>query len=446
LKIKRYVANDMAQACDLIKEDLGSEALILSTQPVKSGGPLRRRSQIEVVAGISEPGDAGYSERHALAGAAAGPSIAQAALAHDIVRDTAEAAAAAVSLSDVGRKRLPRYRPGRRAEEHRERLVQEAAGDLVAQAQTEPDGSLERVEQTLAELRRSIDRLATPKGQAHLLSLSKPARELYERLQAQEMPAEMLEGVFETLRASLRATGLDDAAAIRNAAAETISSQLNETRALHLEPGQTTVAFFVGPTGSGKTTTAIKLGVRLQAAGSKVLLVNADIGRPGALAQLETYASALGIASDVVYSPSDLRAVIARASDFDAVLVDTAGASPENAAKLAEIQALIATVRRKEVYLVLNATAKLSDLRKAAERFHAAGLTGVAVTRRDETETLGPVAGLLAGIQVPLAAWGTGQDVLSDLRDADIRELADAVVGHERHDRINAARELALGA
>ena len=449
MKIKKYVADDMAQACELIRGDLGSDALILSTQQLKpSPFSLKRKPQIEVVAGLAEDGDRGDGSRVT---ERAAPALEQSAFAHELVRHTAETAAAAatatISPAALARSASESYalpvRAGRPTAPRTRRPEPSAAPGSTGPAE---GVSIERLERQLTELREAIERMNRPKGPSHLLSLSEPVRQLHQRLVEQEVPGDLCDLLVADLRQSIRSTGLDNEPAIFAAAAEALTSRLREARALQVTPGRTTVAFFIGPTGSGKTTTAVKLAARLSREGRAVLLVNTDVNRAGAVQQFEAYASALGIPSETVYTPGDLRALVSRTPEYEAIVIDTTGASPENTARLEEIRALLATIRRKDVYLTLSATSKLSDLRRARERFELSPLAGLALTRRDETATLGPAVALLAQCNLPLAFIGHGQNVLSDLLPADIRELADATLGRERHDEEVSPAAFALGA
>ena len=438
MKIKRYVADDMAQACELIKSDLGPEALILSTQRVRgSGFGLRRRPQIEIVAGLAD------GEEEATGATAGSPPLAESLLAHQRVLGAAEDAATA-QISAAGAARAAG------AAEPRAAASPPIASPSAAAARGERD-TLLRLERHLLELREAVDRLGRPKASALLLNLSEPLRALYQRLREQELPEELITAVLGELRQTLKPDEFNDEQAIEAGAAERIAARVPEARELQVAPGRTGVVFFVGPTGSGKTTSMVKLAARLGRDNRSVLLVTTDVGRAGAVQQLGAYADALALPTEIAYGPGDLRALIAGASNYDVVLVDTAGSSPENAVRLAEIRSMLATVRRKDVYLTLNATAKLSDLRRACERFELTPITGIVLTRLDETLTVGPLLALLAGSRAPLAFLGNGQDILSDLRGPEIRELADAVAGHEREDGGGSEREststvLAMGA
>ena len=84
----------------------------------------------------------------------------------------------------------------------------------------------------------------------------------------------------------------------------------------------------VGPTG-GQTTTLAKLaGDLVLRRGRRVALVTIDTYRIGAAEQLHTYADLLDIPREVARSPAELGRTLERFTDYDNVLIDTAGRSP----------------------------------------------------------------------------------------------------------------------
>ncbi len=260
------------------------------------------------------------------------------------------------------------------------------------------------------------------------------------------MPQDVADALVTELRKSLAQTGISDDAAIARAASDALVRGMRSFGRPLAHPGRLTVSFMVGPTGSGKSATLAKLAARLKRQGESVLLVNTDVRKAGAVQQFDAYANALGLPAETVYGPADLRALLHRDHPYSVVLVDTPGCSPNDEERLELLRAMLATVRRKDVYLVLSATTRLADLQYAAERFEVAPLAGVVLTRRDEVVSAGHLLALLSHLHAPLALVGTGQDILTDLHDADIRELADAVLGRDRHDRMVDPSMIALGA
>jgi len=92
-----------------------------------------------------------------------------------------------------------------------------------------------------------------------------------------------------------------------------------------------TIILLVGVNGSGKTTTAAKLGKIYSNQGKKVLLAAADTYRAAAIDQLQVWADRLNLPVIAGQPDSDPGAVAydavqsAIARNFDIVLVDTAG-------------------------------------------------------------------------------------------------------------------------
>ena len=94
---------------------------------------------------------------------------------------------------------------------------------------------------------------------------------------------------------------------------------------------QTTVAMLVGLQGSGKTTTAAKLGVQLRRQGQQVLLIAADLRRPAAVQQLVALGKQMDIpvyqgdTSSTVIDVAQAGIVRAKEQAMSWAIVDTGG-------------------------------------------------------------------------------------------------------------------------
>ena len=86
---------------------------------------------------------------------------------------------------------------------------------------------------------------------------------------------------------------------------------------------------FIGPPGSGKTTTLVKLAVSQGiAAGRTVRLISADSQRIGGAEQLRTFAAILGVSFQSVESMAALAQSIDTAPAGSMILIDTPGLRP----------------------------------------------------------------------------------------------------------------------
>ncbi|RMG16466.1 MAG: AAA family ATPase [Planctomycetota bacterium] len=188
------------------------------------------------------------------------------------------------------------------------------------------------------------------------------------------------------------------------------------------------VLALVGPTGVGKTTTIAKLAGQAQFEhGERVGLVTLDLYRVAAVDQLGAYADMLGVPLEVAATPDEVRAALARLRGCDRILIDTAGQSPRDAARMRALEGLVRAAGGA-TQLVLSATARLQEMRDALRRFGGCGLQGLVLTKLDEAVVAGDVLELLAESPIPLRLVAAGQEVPDDLRPAAPEELAEWIL------------------
>ena len=190
-------------------------------------------------------------------------------------------------------------------------------------------------------------------------------------------------------------------------------------------------AFFIGPTGVGKTTTIAKISAGLILNQKRrVRLVTADTYRIAAVEQLKTYADILGIAVTVVYSAGDLRADVEDAvEEADAVLIDTAGRSHRNAPEMDELKELLATAPQSEKFLVLSLTMKHEDMLSVVNAYSDTGDFRLIFTKLDETDRIGEILNICRLTGRRLAYVTNGQNVPDDIAIARPEIIAKALLG-----------------
>jgi signal recognition particle subunit SRP54 len=179
--------------------------------------------------------------------------------------------------------------------------------------------------------------------------------------------------------------------------------------------GRPAVIMMVGLQGSGKTTTAAKLAVRLRKAGSRPILVAADVYRPAAVDQLVQLGDQVGVevhtrsvgtpALEVARSGLE----VARQRGADVMILDTAGRLHVDEAMMEELVRISGTVTPAETLLVVDAMTGQEAVR-VAEAFHARlPVTGLVLTKMDGDARGGAALSIRAATGLPVTFLGTGE-------------------------------------
>lgn len=209
---------------------------------------------------------------------------------------------------------------------------------------------------------------------------------------------------------------------------------LGEPGRLNLGMQSPAVIMLVGLQGSGKTTTAAKLAIRLRKEGRRPLLVAADVYRPAAIDQLETlgqqaeipvYQEGIDVDPIDVASHAVKKAV---SSGNTVVILDTAGRLNIDEMKMDEIRAIKSAVSPVETILVADAMTGQEAVRVASDFNEAVELTGLIMTKIDGDARGGAAISMREVTGVPLKFLATGEK-LSDLELFHPDRMADRILG-----------------
>ena len=198
--------------------------------------------------------------------------------------------------------------------------------------------------------------------------------------------------------------------------------------------GRPAVLLLCGLQGSGKTTTAGKLALRLKKRGKHPLLVAGDLQRAAAVEQLRQVGERVQVP---VLAPEPGETVLqlgARALDaarqrgHDVVLMDTAGRLHVDAALMDEIRRLAAVLHPDETLFVADSMTG-QDAVKSAEQFAAAlPLTGAILTKLDGDSRGGAALSIRTVAQVPIRFVGVGEKA-EDLELFHPERMASRMIG-----------------
>src|SRR5947209_6555272 len=146
----------------------------------------------------------------------------------------------------------------------------------------------------------------------------------------------------------------------------------------------------VGLQGSGKTTTAAKIALRLKnRERKKVLMASLDVQRPAAQEQLAQLGRQTGIATLPVVAGERPVAITRRAlqmgrtEGYDVVLLDTAGRLHVDEELMLEVAAVKEAANPHQTLLVADAMTGQDAVNVAKAFGERAGITGIVLTRVD---------------------------------------------------------------
>lgn len=409
MKITRHTAPDMRQALRAVREQLGADAVILTSRRTPQG--------VEVTAAMD-------FDAETMAGAGAAPATAAIA--------TSPAAVPFLAAPAVTEQQPPEQQP---LEQRTPELAWPAslstAAEIAPAALGDPAApgiasataaSVSALENELKTLRRMLE---TQLAQLAWKDLTQRApihteilRELTEVGIAPDLAAEAVAHV---------PPGAELTQARRLTIAS-IAQRLLVTGDRWMQEGGTIA--LVGATGVGKTTTLAKLAVRwvLQHGPRDLTLIAADALRIGAQDQVQSLGQLLGTQ---VYSLADfaeLPALLTRLGQRRLVLIDTPGSSQRDAQLALRLAALNAVGPALQTTLVLAASTQAGAVAEAVRHFAPANPTSCVLTKVDEAASLGGILSVLMRARLPISYVSEGQRVPEDLRPARTLELVSSAV------------------
>ena len=393
MEIKTFRAKTMQQALNLVRSELGAEATVLHTRELNTGLVSRmfrgRQYEIAASADMAAP-------------ARSAPSLAVSQDATTTLEPTL----------DVDYR--SRYR-----DHFQQQQAEQAPAEDPAEEPT----------QEFNELHALAEQLRERSHQTPERHLPETIFQVYTDMIESDIDESIAQELIERLRSEAN-VDIENSAAVRTELVQMLADELTVSGPIEALPGQGRVVALVGPTGVGKTTTIAKLAANYRLRENKrVGLITVDTYRIAAVEQLRTYADIIDLPMEIVSTPREMREAIARMSDLDLILMDTAGRSPRDEVKIQELKSMLAEAEPDEVHLVLSAVGGARSLAMTAERFATVGTTSLLITKLDEATVLGNLLSVTRKCGLPLSYLTDGQNVPDDIQVAESEKLAGMILG-----------------
>lgn len=409
MKVKRFNAQNMQTALRLVAQELGDDAVIISTQKIANG--------FEVVAAID------YEPHHTQA---------------DVNRQLRlqdELERAKQDLQQRGRE--DRVATARQADvSSKEGLVaalsqlkQPAAmptSEPVAMVPPAPQAAIDNTAiQAMQDELRELKELLLQQQQAAVIPhaatvTASNAQQLSQQLQQRSQELGLDAQLAERLIANVHGQDFDRA---WQQIMRWLEKNLPVAQYDMVEQGG--LFALVGPTGAGKTTTIGKIAAQavLRHGADKVALVTLDNYRVAAHDQLRSFARILGIPLKIVPPAGDLNEALAELGPKKMILIDTAGLSKQDPHFTTQLAVLRKAGKRVRKLLVMPLTNHARSLQENYRQYKLAELAGCIFTKLDECFSLGGAISLAIRGQLPVHLVTTGPHIPQDMQRPDTKKI-----------------------
>ncbi|HWB87411.1 MAG TPA: flagellar biosynthesis protein FlhF [Bryobacteraceae bacterium] len=371
MRIKSYFARTVEDAMGMARQELGQEAMLVNSRraPVET----RHLGEYEVVFAVEFPtGIAGRPD----SGAPAAPPIS-------------------------------------------DRLSAEVA-DLKKELET---------------MRRTITRSALVSSE--WLGTAPGLSDAYALLTANDVTAELAREIVHAAEARAGGPRLAiggtarhfDAPAFQRALVEELESRFTVEPTLGRGEARPRVVALVGPPGSGKTTTLVKLAVNYGLASRRpVTILSTDTYRVAAADQLRAFASILGVNFQVIETVSALAQAIEEHRNKDLIFIDTPGLGFSDLPAFSDLAKFLSTRPDIDTQLVLTSSMKSADLTRVMDSFEVFRPQRLLFTMLDATSSFGPIFNEAVRTGKPLSFFTTGQRIPEDLEVASHSRLTELLL------------------
>ncbi|XOV79253.1 MAG: flagellar biosynthesis protein FlhF [Aestuariibacter sp.] len=430
MKIRRYYGKDMREALNKVKEELGGDAVIMSNKKVADGVEI-------VVAYENEPDPKPILEKaHAKLNAAQNKpnsgafKVSKTPSLSEIIGDSGPDSLRALLEKQANGEEIAEQKHETQPEPQRQQAP-------VAPTRAAPANNGQAKSHILHDGAATSDSAAIKAIQSELKSLRSVLQFQVSGLMKQEQQrshplhaylTSRLEamGVCPELAEDVVSYAPEDASE-RDAWLYILKLLANRLRTTNNDIlTQTGVVAFMGPTGTGKTTTIAKLAAQYarKYGPDQVALVTIDSYRIAAFEQLATYGKIIGCTVKKASNGSELSDVLYQLRNKRLVLIDTAGFSQRDSRLIKQLDTLKETsCANIRMYMVLQANTQRQTMERTLAVYKNMAIQGCIFTKLDECYSLGESISVAIQHRMPVAYLTDGQKVPEDIKIADAKYL-----------------------
>jgi flagellar biosynthesis protein FlhF len=208
-----------------------------------------------------------------------------------------------------------------------------------------------------------------------------------------------------------------------------VARRILDSTQLVSDPFKGRIHAFVGPSGAGKTASVIKFASHLVVnENKKVAIITGDTQKVGAVDQMKIFCRILNVPFAMVRNRNDWEWVLTQLSNVDYILFDSPGLQLREIDEIHKLKAMLPPeLLAPTTHLVLSATSKDSDASEMARRYRAANVNDVIFTNLDQSVQHGVIYNFQLKNSLPLHSFGIGPRIPEDFEPATKERVLDLI-------------------
>lgn len=261
---------------------------------------------------------------------------------------------------------------------------------------------------------------------------------LFEKLKDEGLEETEIVELVEGIQSSIPNQHLKNKSLLEGLAAKKIM----EKTAIVDHKSESKFHFFFGPSGSGKTSTLVKMAShKVVNDNKKVALITTDTYKVGAAEQLRIFAQILNIPFAVVRQPEDWVKLKKHFDQIDHVFIDFPGFSLRRIEETENLESVIpASLKDVTRHLVVSALSKFEDLNDITSRYKNFGINDLIFNSIDQCIQFGNIYSLMQRQNLPLHSFGIGPRLPEDFEYATKERLLDLIFKITKNNQANSLR------
>lgn len=456
MQVRKYEASTIKEAVDLVKKDLGPDAIILSTREAQRQLGIAAGKKVIITAAVSEET---YMKKRAVEEKLTArqkdqllkkPARVQKQFidkAYSNIKeniDEKRRQLEARNYASIPDEDFQEEKPAKNEELNSTRRVKAAVEEALKMGRefaaparmtaAKPEAfKIDELKSEIKRLQGMVQTMKSKTGAGQVAGVSYPGARhglpqemsaMFEKLVQEgfeeKTVAELLKSAQLQLKENSRKKSLLDAWVAKWIYSNTHVSKDHLQNRYHI---------FVGPRGVGKTSSLVKMASHLVIKEKKrIAIITSDNNKIGAVEQLRIYSQILNVPFAVWRKNEDINVYLNQMKMVDHVLIDTEGQSLLKMDEIENLKSFIPTdLAGMRVHLVMSALLKDDELLSVARRFKSVNYHDVIMTNIDQVRKHGILVTLQQHMKTPYYAFATGPMIPEDFEWASKERVLDLI-------------------